>query len=164
MIAGVDDAALYVAPTTFAPASAEGAIRRTLKTDGSATTIVADDCGAVAYGVHDANVYWARGPKLMRAPKTGGPPEVVLDLGAANNVLSIAFDACNVYVNVNAETLNPRFHLTLAPYSIWGQGLPQASRASAFGASAPACDEAGASADASTAESTDASAGDAEEQ
>jgi hypothetical protein len=156
MIAGVDDAALYVAPTLLSPASVEGAIRRILKADGSATTIVADDCGAVAYGVHDENVYWAYGSKVVRAPKTGGPAEVVLDLSAANrSVLSLAFDACNVYVNAETlkasfKTLDPKLNIASAPYSIWGQGLPQASRTSAFEASAPpACDGQDMSADAS---------------
>ena len=32
----------------------------------------------------DTHVYWARGSKVLRAPKTGGPAEVVFDLGDAN--------------------------------------------------------------------------------
>jgi hypothetical protein len=144
-IMGVDDEALYLAgrlsTMPFGPAGV-GPIIRVLKTDGSATTVVADACGSSPYGVHDTNVYWAHGSKVMRAPKTGGPTEVVLDVGDPGlTLLSIAFDACNVYVN--AMTSNG------SSSSIWGAGLPQGSPTSTGDASAPACDEESAS-DAST--------------
>jgi hypothetical protein len=151
-IVGVDDEALYLAglhsPMPFGPAGV-GPIIRVLKTDGSATTVVADACGSSPYGVHDTNVYWARGSKVMRAPKTGGPAEVVLDVGDPGlRLLSMAFDACNVYVN--AMTSNG------SSSSIWGAGLPQGSTTSADDASALACgDEEG---------DTDASTADADEQ
>jgi hypothetical protein len=136
-IFGVDDEALYLAlPTDGEPynLSLEGPITRVLKTNGSATTVVADDCGATAYGVHDTHVYWTHGSKVVRAPKTGGPAELVFDLGDANTtLLSIAFDACNVYVNTQAA------HSVSS--SIWGAPLPQGSPTNADDASALACDE-----------------------
>jgi hypothetical protein len=153
-IFGVDDEALYLAlstgnepytPYTFSP---EGPITRVLKTNGSATTVVAHDSGASAYGVHDTHVYWAHGSKVVRAPKTGGPAEVVFDLGDANTILlSIAFDACNVYVNTQPTNS--------VSSSIWGAPLPQGSPTSADDASALACDDEG---------DTDASTADADEQ
>jgi hypothetical protein len=60
---------------------------------------------------------------------------------------SIAFDACNVYVNTQAA------HSVSS--SIWGAPLPQGSPTSADDASALACDEEG---------DTDASTADADEQ
>ena len=110
-IVGVDDDALYLATPPNGALNGhgfgEGPITRVLKTNGSATTVVTDNCGATAYGVHDTHVYWVRGSKVLRAPKTGGPAEVVFDLGDANTTpLSMSFDACNVYVNHAAGELD----------------------------------------------------------
>jgi hypothetical protein len=154
-IVGVDDAALYLAGRILyagQPTGGGGPVVRILKTDGSATTVVANACGATAYGVHDTNVYWAQGARVLRAPKTGGPAEVVLDLGDENTtLLGLAMDACNVYVN--ARTWGGG--TSPMSYSIWGAAIPQGPATGAGDASALACDEEG---------DTDASTGDADEQ
>ena len=154
-IVGVDDAALYLAGRiSYAgqPSGGGGPIVRILKTDGSATTVVANACGATAYGVHDTNVYWAQGARVLRAPKTGGPAEVVLDLGdESTTLLGLAMDACNVYVN--ARTWDGG--TSPMSYSIWGAAIPQGPATGPGDASVLACDEEG---------DTDASTADAAEQ
>ncbi len=145
-LVAVDDEAVYLtAPPRPPYLPVEGPLTRVLKTNGSATTVVG--CGG-AYGVHDTHVYWTHGSKVLRAPKTGGPAEVVFNLGDANTtLLSIAFDACNVYVNTQPTNS--------VSSSIWGAPLPQGSPTSADDASALACDEEG---------DTNASTADADEQ
>ena len=70
---------------------------------------------------------------------------MVFDLGDANTpLLSIAFDACNVYVSTQAGRDS-------SSSSIWGAPLPQGSPTSAGDASVLACDEEG-DTDASTAD------------
>jgi hypothetical protein len=152
-IIAVDDEAFYLtAPPTpnVPPGAVMAALTRVLKTDGSATTVVG--CGSI-YRVHDSHVYWARDSKVLRTPKTGGPAEVVFDLGDADttlpplrftNLRSIAFDACNVYVDTQPTNSTSS--------SIWGAPLPQGSTTSADDSCG---DEEG---------DTDASTADADEQ
>ena len=75
---------------------------------------------------HDTSVYWSSGSQVLRAPKSGGASEVVLDAGGANSVTGFALDACNVYVAVAGTS-----------YSLWGQGLPVEPSTSPEGDSAP---------------------------
>lgn len=145
-IVGIDDEALYLTvpppPPSISPGGVQGALTRVLKTNGAATTVVG--CGSF-YSVHDTHVYWARGAKVLRAPKTGGPAEVVFDLGDANTpLLSIAFDACNVYFSTQRTSSSSS--------SIWGAPLPQGSPTSAGDASVLACGDEEGDTDASTAD------------
>jgi hypothetical protein len=76
--------------------------------DGSSpgvTILAANQPGAVPIALDDANVYWAtfeaNGAKsnLMRVPKGGGTPEVVLQ---GTNIGGIAVDPMHVYYGNNA--------------------------------------------------------------
>jgi hypothetical protein len=141
MIAAIDDDSLYLgSPPGFQPPSAPGlppvgpvpGLTRVSKADGSITNTIVTPPAATGFVAHDTNVYWvgatsgdpSTGPTVQRAPKNGGPSEVVLDLGGGNGtVLSLAFDSCNIYVN--AAESGPS-----GGYAIWGQGLSSAAAAS----------------------------------
>jgi hypothetical protein len=107
-VALLDDDSFY--------ARTDGGLARIEKVDGSMTIITTAGPSAIGYYFHDTNVYWVDGATVVRVPKTGGPSEVVLNLGDPDSmVLGIGFDACNLYVGV--ETTDD------AKYAIWGQGL-----------------------------------------
>jgi hypothetical protein len=131
-ITDVDDDALYVL-TVPAPGPSAFTLLRVSAADGSTTTVAADLPGTgegtyVGYVVHDTNVYWAEGGRVLRAPKSGGNSDVVLDLGGASQIETLAFDACNVYVAGS----------TGAGYAVVGEGLPSAAAAAPGNSSADA--------------------------
>lgn len=139
-IAGVDSDSVYVAPTAFGGTMAGGSFTRIDKATGVATAL-SDVSGSVANRVHDSNVYWALGDRVLRSPKAGGPSEVVLDLGdESTSILAMAFDDCNVYVAGTVSSPPTSAGRTTASSAIWGQSLPAATSATAPDASAPVGD------------------------
>ena len=106
------DSVYLVTGSYFSPGPVT--VSRMTKADGSMTTVASGLPGGWGgYFAHDTNVYWANGSRVVRAPKSGGASEVVLDVGSASSVTGFALDACNVYAAVAGTS-----------YSLWGQGLP----------------------------------------
>jgi hypothetical protein len=139
-IAGVDSDSVYVAPAAFDGTMTGGSFTRIDKATGTITTL-SDVSGSVANAVHDSNVYWALGDRVLRSPKAGGPSEVVLDLGDdSSTILAMAFDDCNIYIAGTFSSPPTSAGVRTSTSAIWGQSLSAATSATAPDASAPVGD------------------------
>ena len=117
MVTDVDDDSIYVLTYPYGGASTL-TLTRMSKLDqvdiggGEAFLRVVPDTWRTT-----RDVYWAVGARVVRAPKSGGPPEVVLDLNDPSSmIMGIAFDSCNVYAAVQSGS-------TSLSYSLVGQEL-----------------------------------------
>jgi hypothetical protein len=77
---------------------------------------------AIGFAFHDTNVYWVDGATVMRAPRAGGAPEVVMNVGGPDSIVGMGLDPCNVFVTVESSDQKE--------FAIWGEGLSAAASAS----------------------------------